>query len=417
MLNLLTCAYVALLILRPQEFVPGLQGTPLQQLLLVGCIAGYVFSGRSRSTLPQFPLILWFLLAASVSLGLAGWWGGVWPMLDRMAPVVVLFAILTVTTQELADLRRILGVMVACACVLVLHGHWQLEQGMSWAKTPLLTGRITYVGIFNDPNDLGQLFAMCVAACFYLLYGAGTLMRVVYVIAMAWLSYGVYMTDSRGTMLAVFAIFGVVLMRRYGRIIAVAAGLLAAIVLMATTRMATLNTQEASAYGRVEAWYEGFQMFKSNPMFGVGAGLFTDYNWLTAHNFIILPMAELGMFGFVPWFGLLWFSGMMLLRLHRETLLPATTAWPDENARAHEKEAIFGISLIALSFVVSSFFLSQSYKHVLFISAGLIIARLINAGSRKAELLDISLVREMPRLVLASVGAIAIMWILTRVLL
>ena len=71
--------------------------------------------------------------------------------------------------------------------------------------------------------------------------------------------------------------------------------------------MAQISNGDDSAYGRVEAWYEGIQMFKSSPVFGVGKGMFTDFNNLTAHNSYMLVLAELGFVGSIFFLGLFFY--------------------------------------------------------------------------------------------------------------
>ena len=59
--------------------------------------------------------------------------------------------------------------------------------------------------------------------------------------------------------------------------------------------MANLDASESSAQGRVQAWAEGLQMFKSHPLFGVGFGRYTDFNRLVAHNSFVHTLGELGL--------------------------------------------------------------------------------------------------------------------------
>ncbi len=52
-----------------------------------------------------------------------------------------------------------MAVIVMCSVVLAVHGIEQARSGIGWTGVPIgEDGRIQYVGIFNDPNDLGLLF-------------------------------------------------------------------------------------------------------------------------------------------------------------------------------------------------------------------------------------------------------------------
>ncbi|MEP7311549.1 MAG: O-antigen ligase family protein [Pseudomonadota bacterium] len=388
------------------------------QVLVLICLTVWAFTTKRKGLgQPQFRLVLWFLIAAAISQGMAGWWGGARGTVVALAPILILFVVLTGAAQELAQLRRIMWVLIASACVMVLHGHWQLVNGVGWTGLPPLDGRITYVGIFSDPNDLGQLFTLCIAFCVYLHGSASRFWKFAIAVAVIWLCYGIYMTDSRGTMLATLAVLAIEGVRRFGKILVGIMGAGAAAVLVVTTRFGQINSGERAAVDRVEAWYEGTRMFLARPFFGVGIGNFTNYHDLTAHNFIVLPMAELGLFGFIPWFGLLWFSGLMLWWLTvqpRQALDPKLTA--PEQVQA-ERDAALGLSAMAIGFFVSSFFLSQSYKQVLFIVVGLIVARFIHASSILADAPQYLLLRRFPLLALVSAATIFLMWITTKALL
>ena len=75
-------AYVVLLIIRPQEFVPALQQVPILQYTLLGAFATLARDSRQGLKYPQFKLILPFLVVAWIGMGLSGWWGGITKILD-----------------------------------------------------------------------------------------------------------------------------------------------------------------------------------------------------------------------------------------------------------------------------------------------------------------------------------------------
>jgi O-antigen ligase len=66
-------------------------------------------------------------------------------------------------------------------------------------------------------------------------------------------------------------------------------------------RMNTISTEEASSYGRLEAWSLALDLWKSSPLFGVGYDNFMDYHFRTTHNSYLLCLSELGLFGLMPW--------------------------------------------------------------------------------------------------------------------
>jgi hypothetical protein len=144
-------------------------------------------------------------------------------------------------------------------------------------------------------------------------------------------------------------------------------------------------------------------------------GNFADIHGLTAHNFLMLPMAELGLFGFTAWLGLLWFTGFMLKWLLLRKVPEGLTAEEEAESR-DERAAAYGLAGLCIGFFVSSFFLSQSYKHVLFIVLALVVARFIKVQERFGPAPTWSLTRNLAPLGAVSVGVVMFMWVTVRVL-
>jgi hypothetical protein len=254
MLFIVFMIYVVLLVLRPHEFMPQLQQTPLLQIVLLTGSALWAFrSGRGLSQ-PQFKLLIPFMIVIWIGMGLNGWWGGIVKALDQLLPPILLFVIASGAVRTVRQLQIFMIVLATCACVMVLHGHLQLRDGIGWTGSLPIQGRITYSGIFNDPNDLGLLLVISLAIVLYLLgLTRSFLLRLVLVAAFGWLGYGVYLTDSRGTLLGAMVVIGFYLWRRYGKKAVALAAAIALPVLFATTRLAQLDADEASAEGRLDA--------------------------------------------------------------------------------------------------------------------------------------------------------------------
>jgi putative inorganic carbon (hco3(-)) transporter len=363
--------YVALLILRPQEYVPALQGVPILFVWLALALLLCAFSPRRVSSAPQFPYLVAFVILGPLTVGLAGWWGGVPIAFQGLATAGSLFVLAATAFRSRIELRGAFIVLVAAGVVMTLHGHLQMRDGVGWTGLPLINQRITYAGIFNDPNDLGQLLVIGMAASICLFNTANRLGKLVIAAAFASLAYGIVLTDSRGALLAALVVVLCAFAHRYGRIVATTAITLAVPALLVTTRLAALTPKEESAGDRIDAWYAGIQMWLSNPLWGVGMGGFTDHHHLTAHNMVMLPMAETGLLGFVPWLGFVMLTGLMALHLWFQDREGRPGAALDEL----ENEASRSVALIALAFAVTGFFLSRSYSPLLFLIGGLVAGR------------------------------------------
>jgi O-antigen ligase len=310
-----------------------------------------------------------------------------------------------------------LGLVIVIACVIVLHGRLQLETGIGWTGSALADGRITYSGIFDDPNDLGLLLVIAIAAVCYL-FGLmrSLLVRLTLLAVLGWLLYGVMLTDSRGTQLAVLMVFMIHLWKTLGKKTLIVVALLAAVALSLGSRLAQMDPEEESAAGRIDAWIEGIGMLRHNPLFGVGYGNFTDYNPMTAHNTIVLAFAELGLLGYIVWLAIVGYSGYMLYWITYRA-----RDWAVANGRelpanfADEVEAARCLLVAALGFSVGAFFLSQSFKPLLYVICGLAMGRWLGVAQRIGPLPQLSFLRDIKYWIAASIGSIVSIYALVKV--
>ena len=208
-----------------------------------------------------------------------------------VSAVIPLFLMTTCITT--IKRQHILMVVCLIAAMLMVHnGHVQQSsfQGFGWALNSHSVGyidlgerRITYLGFFNDPNDLGMFLVMNIPFAIYFLKKGRFLLKTTMLATLCALGYGIYLTGSRGSMLGAGGLVGIYfLVVNAGPKLFVTAVILSPI---AATVVASLQSNiDASANGRLEAWYAGIQMLMANPIFGIGKGQFFDYHGLVAHN-------------------------------------------------------------------------------------------------------------------------------------
>ena len=71
---------------------------------------------------------------------------------------------------------------------------------------------------------------------------------------------------------------------------------------------------DESTEERLDAWSEGFSMWRENPFLGVGPGQFTEHHYLTAHSSLVLSLAELGPVGLVLWTAVVYYAFKVAVR-------------------------------------------------------------------------------------------------------
>jgi len=417
MLNVLQYLLLILLLLRPQEVLPALAGIQVVQIVLLLALAAWMLKPDKALEQPQFRILLPLLGVMCLGVGLNGWLGGMPRVLLDLAPAVSIFLVTSMATRNLRAFNATAWLIVICSVLLVWHSAVQMSTGLGpLTNIKPFDGRPYYVGTLADPNDLGQLFAISIALAIYLaVQQQRWLARLSVVAIIGWLSYGVLLTNSRGALLAALGVLGVVGVQRFGKVAVLAVAALSIPVLLAATRLSQLNPEEESAAGRVEAWYEGMQMLRQNPLFGVGYGGFTDHNYLTAHNFLVLPIAELGLVGFTLWLAMVWYTMRATWWIaygpHAAHLAGLSAA------QRAEVRAGRAMTLALLAFGISSIFLSQSYKFQIFLLMGMAVARFISAARVLPEAPVYRIGGDLWKLVRNAIVVIIVMYVLIRVLL
>lgn len=251
--------------------------------------------------------------------------------------------------------------------------EWACER-VGLFRTLSAGHRVRWRGQLDDPNELAVFIGALVPLLFAVSspsnraseLGRGT-KTVLTTIALATLGLGIYaviLSQSRGGQLVLATVFGIYFVSRYRAKGLVLAAALALPVLLFGGRSATEAAESASE--RVELLYEGMSLFFSHPLRGVGVDQFADRvaspSHLTAHNSYLLVATEVGFVGFVAWSLLLWTSFKIPLTVLRR---PSPLMTPEHRSLA----MALLVSLAGVA--VGIFFLSFSYKQLLFVWFGL----------------------------------------------
>jgi len=365
--------YSVALFIRPQEWSYTPDPFPFARVLLILAFIFYLLGQRPKVMGYQgwFLLMLFFLIPIS---GIRNYDLG-----EGIAQAqnffiygflpFILFAGLVNTPKKQNWIFIIM--LVACA-VMLHHGLSQKASpdGMGWSGELLSQGtRITFLGFFNDPNDLSMFFIMNIPIAFYLrsLSNNFFIRHSLFLLSMG-LVYGVYLANSRGGLVGLMFLSLAFFYFKYGKIKTIFITIIMApLAYIAMSMFRTIDADESSADGRIEAWYEGIQMFKYRPIFGIGKGQFVDFHGLTAHNSFVLVWAELGVLGYSLWFLTISLTLMFLINIFNL----------DKSKYIKSKSMLNDIFLAKclffsfLGYLSTAFFLSRSYIVFLYVFLGL----------------------------------------------
>jgi putative inorganic carbon (HCO3(-)) transporter len=373
--------YISVVFIRPHEWFAVQAESPIIRIAVMLTFVTYLITQENKKLPPQVWLICLMAIVIAISSALNGWAGGAIHYMMRFLPASLLPII--ICGGLLTSIARQKGIMVICliATMFIVHNGYEQFQsydGSGWAAGTYLVEktRITYVGIFGDPNDIAMFLVMTIPFAAYFVARSGFFLKVVFFTVLCLLVYGVTLTNSRGGLLGLFSLAGTFFVYRYGIKKAIFAGIVTVplvVIIMSTFRAIE---QGESANGRVDAWFIGMhELFLHNPIFGVGYNQFVEHHTHTAHNSFVLVIAELGIAGYFLWLSSLVLSILMVAR---------TVKWyrdiPDEKKKEVSEQIKTEVDLstvLTFSFVgylTTCFFLSRSYVILLFIFMGMAIA-------------------------------------------
>jgi O-antigen ligase len=361
--------YLLLLYTRPQDYVAAMQNLPIMLglsaatfvLMILHMAVRYRMIALAR--VPQNYMMLWFF-AAIVLSHLAWLSPTVVDAAMNFLPTLVMYFLVATLVSTNAKLKLTVNLVVLCTLFLAGSGLWQHFTGAGLGGKESYEGRIQAVGIFSDPNDLG-LALVVVMPFFYLKLTEYSRLwqKPLALLGLLLIMYALFLTQSRGGILALGVILVLLLTRKLGRTFGMIAGGMVFLAIFALApRMGTISTGEASAHGRVEAWSVGLDLFESYPLFGVGSGNFTEYHFRTAHNSFVLCAAELGFVGLYAWIMLIYISiknNQFIAHAARGTRMRDVAVYVDT--------VRYGL----IAFATGSYFLSRTYNEMLFLLVGL----------------------------------------------
>jgi len=346
--------------------VPAIYAWPLINVLAV-LTAVYVFfeagmKQKLRLKEPQMILLLAFLGVIAMSHLSHTYFWGAWNSVVKFSSTVIMFFLFINVLDSEKKVKMSLWLIVILTVVLAIQGIYQFQHGFGWAGQPLTkTGRITWIGVFNDANDLALALVMAIGLLLAFVFGRTKILyKIISFSLLAILLYSVYLTNSRGGYVALAGTVLFYFLRNFkNKFIGIPIGVSLVLILfiLGPSRLSMVSASEASAHGRIDAWYQGMQMLKSSPLFGAGYGMFTDQFTLTAHNSYVLVAAEEGLFGLFLWVALIYscFKGLTILKKKNTQLT---------NYAAGIEASLFG-------FLSASFFLSRSYQAILYVMLAL----------------------------------------------
>jgi O-antigen ligase len=259
--------------------------------------------------MPQTFALVGMCIAVFCSMVMTGWLGSILPAVLGFIPNAFTFFLVVVNFRTKRHLQMLVLTLFFVSAYTILRGALALRAEDFLNPYLMPQGgedgtfyRLRGMAFINDPNDFAQVMVSLIP-CMFFFWKKGSLPRnVLFVlIPVSWLIYGMFLTHSRGGIVALLA---VILFGSRKKIGTIPATIIAGIAFALTSVLNFSGGRDVSVEagaGRMEAWAVGIDLLKSHPLFGVGFSRFGEYFIVTAHNTIVVCAAELGMFGLFWW--------------------------------------------------------------------------------------------------------------------
>lgn len=346
-----TLVFTAVLFLRPQDIFPPLEALHLAE---VSALAGLVslFTARlargqaiTRMT-PEFVGVLGLGAVLLLTAPLSIWPGGAIETFQDLYSKVILVYLLAVNVlMSPKRLERLTWLLVLALGYLGLRAVFDYARGVNVvAHGTRVSGSVG--GIMQNPNDLAlNMVVFLPFAAFIAMEATSTLKRLTAAACAAAMLGAVVASGSRGGFLGLALMLIVLAIqaarKRPGFVVAGVLMVLCALPIVPGNywrRIASITDESKddveSSQARRRLMGESADAFMANPLTGVGAGMFKNWNpptrqetWQEAHNVWLQVAAELGVFGLAAFLFLVvraFYSVFRTRRLLRR-LRPATT--------------------------------------------------------------------------------------------
>jgi len=312
--------FMVTLLIRPQDWVPGIVDLPTGVILIpLGLCIGLpnVLFKAKQFHIPQNYLLAMYLGVTFLSTLFSTDFGEATDQTIIYFKRIVVFFITIWLLDSKKALLKTSALFKLLTLFLAFQAILQALTGESWGGVTPFPGytelRVRWYGDWDGPNVFAILFVIATGLSLEYIFGQhGMVARVSHaLLAVAYLA-AIYCTNSRGAVLGIICclLFYFSMKEKRFAWLAVAAAIIVVILLYGPSRMSMVHSAESSAHERTWLWEQGLQMLVQHPVLGVGRGQFVKIANpnLIAHNIYVQNFSELGLVGFFLFSCILWFS-------------------------------------------------------------------------------------------------------------
>lgn len=394
-------AFTALLFFRPQDQIPGLEALHLAELTAIGGLAAMAVRRLSAGqTIAHINGEVIGVLALGgvlvLTIPFSFWPGGSLKLFsDVYVKIILIFALMVSTITSPRRVRQMTWIMIIASGYLSCRAVFDYVRGVNLVEGDRVRGAVG--GMFENPNDLALNLVTFLAPTLFIIFQDPKLSRRLFAAAIAGaMLAAIVCTKSRSGFLGLIAMGAVVLYYvAKAKPAIVMATLVAGLVALPAmpesfwNRMDSIMNADEDASGsraaRIRLIEQGVEVFLENPVTGIGAGQFQNYNppgtiekWRVTHNVWLQVAAELGIFGFAAFAFLVvrgYSASFVVLRMLRRSKKHhhAESSLTDEERRLLEFNAK-GMIAAMVGWTVCALFASVAFNWTFYYVLALAVA-------------------------------------------
>jgi O-antigen ligase len=396
-------AFTFVLFVRPQDQLPFLEPLHLAELAGVFALLALVLGRLSRGapvtrTTLELGAILVFggLMLATAPFSV--WAGGaVAVFTDLFSKVIVVFALMLNTVTTRRRFEQFVTVVVLGTSYVAARTVMDYLRGINLVEGGRAGGAVG--GLFGNPNDMALNMVAFLPLGVAIALGRGRpVVRLAAIVGLPFIACAIIFSKSRGGTLGLVAMLLVLLyqLRRVRPAVAalVIAGACTTVPFLPesfTGRMSSIFNADEDATGSREArkrlLRDGWHAFLENPVVGLGAGQFMNYNpegrkeeaWRETHNAVLQVASELGVGGLVTFAVIIGCGFNDALRAGaslRRARGTRRARLPSEVVSRRQPLELYSAALMAslAGWFIAAMFASVAYYWTLYLVLGLAVA-------------------------------------------
>ena len=313
-------AFTTLLFFRPQDQIPGLGALHLAELTAIGGLAAMAVrrlsSGQTITHVnPEVVGVIALGGMIVLTIPFSIWPGGSLTVFsDIYVKIILIFALMMSTITSPRRVRQMTWIMIVASGYIASRAVYDYMRGVNLVEGDRVRGAVG--GMFENPNDLALNLVTFLAPTLFIIFQDKKASRRLLASAIAAaMVAAIVCTKSRSGFLGLVGMGAVVLYYLSKVKPALVGGVLLAGMMTLPVlpssfwdRMDSIVNADEDTTGsraaRLRLIDQGTEVFLENPVTGIGAGQFQNYNapgavekWRVTHNVWLQVAAELGVFG------------------------------------------------------------------------------------------------------------------------